>query len=84
MAKVASYKVKFNQEKNHEYNFKKQQALLKCKYFGGKAMLKGSIVEYENGSHTCQIGARGKGNVNPAMTSACSKWEQIKKRQKRR
>ncbi len=50
-----------------------------CKYFGGKAMLKGSIVEYENGSHTCQIGARGKGSVNPAMTSACSKWEQIKK-----
>lgn len=46
-----------------------------CKYFGGNAQLKGSITEYENTSHTCKIGARGHGNVNPAMTSACSKWE---------
>lgn len=47
-----------------------------CKHFGGKATLKGSIVEYENTSHTCKIGARGNVSVNPAMTSACPKWQE--------
>lgn len=49
-----------------------------CQYFGGKATLKGSIVEYDNTSHICKIGARGKGNVNLTMTSACPKWQERK------
>lgn len=48
-----------------------------CKHFGGKATLKGSIVEYENGSHVCKISGRGNGNQS-AMNSACSKWEERK------
>ena len=49
-----------------------------CQYFGGRATLKGSIVEYDNTCHVCKIGARGKGNINPAMTSACPKWQERK------
>ncbi len=45
-----------------------------CKYFGGKAVLKGSIVEYENVSHVCKISGRGNSNQS-AMNSACAKWE---------
>ena len=37
-----------------------------CQYFGGKATLKGSIIEYDNT------------NINPAMTSACPKWHERK------
>ena len=38
-----------------------------CQHFGGKATLKGSIVEYDNTSHVCKIGARGVGNVHPVL-----------------
>lgn len=29
-----------------------------CKYFGGNAQLKGSIIEYDNTNHTCKIGGK--------------------------
>ena len=36
-----------------------------CQYFGGKATLKGSIIEYDNTSHVCKIGAEGKVILTP-------------------
>ena len=48
-----------------------------CKYFGGKATLKGSMVEYENGWHVCKVSGRGN-QGQAAMNSACSKWEERK------
>lgn len=48
-----------------------------CKHFGGKATLKGSMVEYENGWHFCKVSGRGN-QGQAAMNSACSKWEERK------
>ena len=41
-----------------------------CQHFGGKAQLKGSIVEFENGMHVCKISSRGNCGQS-AMASAC-------------
>jgi|GEM_PF-2755127 len=50
-----------------------------CEHFGGKATLKGSIVEYENVWHVCKISGRGNCCGQPAMNPACSKWQEKKK-----
>ncbi len=48
-----------------------------CQHFGGKAQLKGSIVEFENGMHVCKISSRGNCGQS-AMASACPKWQERK------
>lgn len=49
-----------------------------CQHFGGKAILKGSIVEYENSTHICKISGRGNCGQS-AMNSACPKWQERKR-----
>ena len=48
-----------------------------CQHFGGKAQLKGSIVEFENGMHVCKISCRGNCGQS-AMASAWPKWQERK------